>query len=120
MSSIESLKNQKSRWLLVAPVSGLVLTTVVNEEITINNITFVSSARLPYVRKRLGFPITINELKKIVGKKCFLNKIVFMLLAPSVELDLNQKKSSLSLLKMNCQLFLYLSLDGEEGVIMHV
>ncbi|SEO34928.1 hypothetical protein [Vreelandella aquamarina] len=74
MSSIESLKNQKSRWLLVAPVSGLVLTTVVNEEITINNITFVSSTRLPYVRKRLGFPITINELKKNRWEKVFFEK----------------------------------------------
>lgn len=55
MSTIERMKTQKSKWLLVAPVSGLVLTKAIDEEITVNEITFVSSARLPYVRKGLAF-----------------------------------------------------------------
>lgn len=64
MSSIDKVKSQKGSWLLVAPVSGLTLTKDVGEEISIDKITFVSQRRLPYVRKRLGFPMTIQELRE--------------------------------------------------------
>lgn len=74
MSTIERMKTQKSKWLLVAPVSGLLLTKSIDEEITVNEITFVSSARLPYVRKRLGFPVTLSKLKKSRGEKKFFEK----------------------------------------------
>lgn len=64
MSSIEKVKSQKGRWLLVAPISGLDITRDVGGELSIDKITFVSRNRLPHVRKRLGFPMTIGELRK--------------------------------------------------------
>lgn len=64
MGSIEKVKDQKGLWLFVVPVTGLVLTDDVNREITINKVTFVCKSKLPNIRKRLGFPLTIAELKK--------------------------------------------------------
>ncbi len=63
MTLIDKIKSQRGSWLLVAPVSGLKLTKEVGEEISIDKITFVSKKRLPRVRKRLGFPMTIGELR---------------------------------------------------------
>ncbi|BCO31060.1 hypothetical protein TspCOW1_11630 [Thiohalobacter sp. COW1] len=63
MTQIEDMKNEKGAWLFVVPVSGLTLTKSVSEEISIDKITFVSRSRLPRVRKRLGFPVTVGELK---------------------------------------------------------
>lgn len=64
MTSLDKVESQKGSWLLVAPVSGLTLTRDIGEEISIDKITFVSKKRLPHVRKRLGFPMTIGELRK--------------------------------------------------------
>lgn len=57
--------NLDSKWLFIAPVAGLNLTTDLNEEIRIGNVTFVSRKKLPRIRKRLGIPVTISELDKI-------------------------------------------------------
>jgi hypothetical protein len=62
--SPNKVKSEKGLWLFATPVNGLVLSEDIGQEITINEITFISNTKLPYVRKRLGFPMTIGELKK--------------------------------------------------------
>lgn len=74
MSAIEKLKNQKGCWLLVVPVSGLCLTDDVKREVSIDKITFVSREKLPYVRRRLGFPVTIKELAGRINPKSFFEE----------------------------------------------
>lgn len=68
--SIATTKNQKGLWLFVAPVSGLELSDAIGNEITIHKVTFVSKEKLPRIRKRLGFPMTIADLRK-GGKQVF-------------------------------------------------
>lgn len=77
MNSSNDIKNQKGCWLFVVPVSGLILTPSVNQEITIDQITFVSGSRLPRVRKRLGFPETIGNLRKKFSFDFFDKKSTF-------------------------------------------
>lgn len=64
MTSAAKLKSRKGLWLFVAPVRGLALEPAVNRELRVNNVTFIDRKRLPYVRKRLGFPYTIRELER--------------------------------------------------------
>ena len=64
MNSISKIKSEKGDWLLVAPVSGLSLKKAIGEEISIHKVTFVSRKRLPFVRRRLGFPTTIKDLRR--------------------------------------------------------
>lgn len=64
MSDIKKIKQQRGLWLFVVPISGLVLTKAVDEELVIDGITFVSREKLPRIRKRLGFPKKISELGK--------------------------------------------------------
>lgn len=64
MTSPERIQNQKGLWLFVMPVSGISFAKDTVNEIVIDKITFVSALRLPRVRARLGFPITLKELSK--------------------------------------------------------
>jgi len=61
--TLVKLKNRNGLWLFVAPVSGLILPKDIGEEFTVNKITFVSKNKLPRIRIRLGFPMTIGALK---------------------------------------------------------
>lgn len=58
------IKEQKGLWVFVVPISKLILTHSIGEEITINQITFISKRKLTFVRKRLGLPFTVSELKE--------------------------------------------------------
>jgi hypothetical protein len=64
-----SLKDKNGDWLFITPIDGLELTKDINEEFTVNRVTFVSREKLPRIRKRLGFPTTITDLTKVVSKK---------------------------------------------------
>ncbi len=59
-----AVKDTKGSWIYVAPVSGLKLTKSVNNEVTVQRVTFVTMDRLVRVRKRFGFTERISELKK--------------------------------------------------------
>jgi len=61
---MKAIKDQKGRWLFVAPVSGLILSPGINREILINKITFVNRSKMARIRKRLGFQLTVGDLKK--------------------------------------------------------
>ena len=53
----------RGTWIYVIPVSGLHLTNVVNEEIAIERVTFITVRKLVRVRKRLGLPEPISRLR---------------------------------------------------------
>jgi hypothetical protein len=53
----------RGTWVYVIPVSGLHLTSVVNEEVTIERVTFITVRKLARVRKRLGLPEPISRLR---------------------------------------------------------
>ncbi len=52
---------------MLAPVSNLTLTKAVDREVRVDRVTFVATARLPYVRKRLGVASRISSLIKNEG-----------------------------------------------------
>jgi len=53
----------RGTWIYLIPVSGLHLTNVVNEEIAIERVTFITVRKLARVRKRLGLPEPISRLR---------------------------------------------------------
>ncbi len=59
------MKKSKSDWLYIAPIRGLWLTSVIKNEIEIENVLFVSKEKLPRIRKKLGIPTVISELQNI-------------------------------------------------------
>lgn len=63
MTRVKEIENERGMWLFVAPISGLVLSKDIGEEILIDGIFFVTGVKLPRVRKRLGFPDKISKLK---------------------------------------------------------
>ncbi|MCK0137379.1 HEPN domain-containing protein [Arenibacter sp. S6351L] len=58
------IKDLKSKWLFVAPISGLELTESTNSEFKIGNVILVTKKKLPKIRKRLGIQYRISELSK--------------------------------------------------------
>ncbi|WP_290649979.1 hypothetical protein [Aquisalimonas sp.] len=74
MSALSELKSQKGLWLFVVPVSGIKLLDAIGQEITIDKITFVGRKKLPAVRKRLGFPLKISEIKSRIKKDDFFDE----------------------------------------------
>lgn len=67
--AMTSLQKKDGNWIFIVPIDGLVLTKVINNEITINRVTFVSKEKLPLIRKRLGIPIPLSELLKNIARK---------------------------------------------------
>ena len=59
------MTNDKSDWLFIAPIRGVVLSASINEELKIENVLFVSQRKLPIIRKRLKIPMTISEFPNI-------------------------------------------------------
>ena len=53
--SLEKLRSKTGSWVFAVPISGLKLSKEINEEVTINKITFTTNNKLPRIRKRLGF-----------------------------------------------------------------
>lgn len=64
MNSINEIESTDGTWLFLAPVRNLRLHKVVNYELTVNRVTFVDATKLPYRRKRFGFPYPMSEIKK--------------------------------------------------------
>ncbi len=56
--------NKEGTWVFLGPIRGLELTYSVSNEYKVEKITFFSARKLPYIRKRLGLPRPISELKK--------------------------------------------------------
>jgi hypothetical protein len=72
----------RGTWVYVIPVSGLRLTSVVKEEVTIERVTFISVRKLARVRKRLGLPEPISRLRLRYSMVDFLsdqNQVVAVL-----------------------------------------
>jgi len=67
MTTIHELQLEHGTWLFLAPVGGLELSEHVNYEYKLDKVTFISSARLPHRRKRLGFSQKISVLKNKTG-----------------------------------------------------
>jgi hypothetical protein len=61
--SIKKIPEQKGTWVFIAPISYLELTKETNYELRVDRVTFVDLSKIPRIRKRLGFPVTIKEFK---------------------------------------------------------
>ncbi len=57
------IQDTQGSWVNIVPVMGVNLTKAVNNEITINRVTFIAIDKLSRVRKRFGIRIKISELK---------------------------------------------------------
>lgn len=73
---MKKVEERNTSWLFIAPLENLELTEHVNGELKLCKITLISSKKLPYVRKRLGFKKRISELrdKKNFADQFFKNK----------------------------------------------
>lgn len=74
MSGVEQVKSEGGMWTFIVPVSGLTLTNDVSQEITVGSVTFVSRKKLPRIRKRLGFPWRLKELKEQTRESAFFEE----------------------------------------------
>ena len=54
----------RGRWVFVVPVSGVILTEAVRHEFLIKRVLLVAQKKLPRIRRRLGIPQRISELKR--------------------------------------------------------
>jgi len=57
-------RNRPGSWVAVVPVTRLILTAAVQREFRVERVVFVDSAKLPRIRRRLGIPYRISEIKK--------------------------------------------------------
>lgn len=65
------IKETNGSWIFIVPVSNLILSKEIGQEYRIRDVTFISAEKLPYVRKKLGFPSPISKIMK--GHKGHLN-----------------------------------------------
>lgn len=65
-------RDTKGVWTFICPIRNLILTKEIGEEVTVEDVIFVSSNKLPRVRKRLGMPVRLSSLglafKQVLGK----------------------------------------------------
>jgi len=54
--------NRPGEWVFVVPVSGVRLSSAVNNEFRIKRVLLISKDKLPRVRKRLGIPQRISQM----------------------------------------------------------
>lgn len=59
-----AIQSQDGSWVCLAPISNLVLSKAIDREITIGDVTLIDPERVVWVRKRLGFPVPLSELKR--------------------------------------------------------
>jgi hypothetical protein len=55
--------SEPGKWVFIVPVSGVILTKDVNNEFRIKRVLLVSQEKLPRIRRRLGIPQRISDLK---------------------------------------------------------
>jgi len=56
--------NKYGNWVFIVPISNLFLSDKLNKEYQIGRVSFISSDKLPRIRKRLGFYKKLSEIKK--------------------------------------------------------
>lgn len=74
-------KKYNSKWLFVAPISGVKIDAHIDKEIRIRNVVFITSDKLPKVRKRLGFPLRLSDYASLLinSKLGSKNEVKFFL-----------------------------------------
>lgn len=55
---------KKNSYLFFAPITGIQIARQLNREICIDRVTFISSQKLPRIRKRLGISQPLSEIRK--------------------------------------------------------
>jgi hypothetical protein len=51
------------KWVYIVPIKGVILTEAVNREFRIKEVLFVHKEKLPRIRRRLGIPRQLSELR---------------------------------------------------------
>lgn len=69
------LQDLQGSWVYIVPVMGLNLTDAVKNEITINRVTFISTKKLPRVRKKFGIRKKISDIKSTPMYKSFFSHL---------------------------------------------
>lgn len=70
------------KWIYITPIYNLEIADEINGEIKIGRVIFVDIKKVPYIRKRLGFPCVFSKINKdIVGKDFFNESKTFAILA---------------------------------------
>lgn len=64
MDTAKQISKQHGQWVFIAPISGLRLTSAVDNEFKVLRVTFVDRAKLPRISKRLGIPFNASETRK--------------------------------------------------------
>lgn len=73
MNDYMEIELRNDQWLFIVPITNILLTKVVDRELKIDRVTFISKGKLPYVRLKYNFPERISEMKKEVkGFKKFI------------------------------------------------
>lgn len=62
-TKLVKIKDRGGDWLFVTPIGNLALATEIGREFRIERVLFVHRDKLPRIRKRLGFPVKISEVK---------------------------------------------------------
>ncbi len=55
-------QNKPGEWVVIAPITGIKLTSATNNELRIKNVLIVSKSKLPRIRKRIGLPTRISNI----------------------------------------------------------
>lgn len=61
--------NVKKMWSLFVPIYNLTIADDIGGEYKIDRVTFVSSSKIPRIRKRLGLPELVSEYNKFFCHK---------------------------------------------------
>lgn len=64
METIQKIECAHGRWLILVPIHNLELTEHINRELLVDRVLFVSGGKIPRIRKRLGLPKPVSDLKK--------------------------------------------------------
>lgn len=56
--------NQSGNWSFIVPVTGVKLTNEVDNEFRIKHVLLIDKGKLPHIRRRLGIPQRISELRE--------------------------------------------------------
>jgi len=72
--------NEPGKWIFIVPVSGVILTDDVNNEFWIKRVLLVAQKKLPRIRRRLGIPQRISDLKRSYATRFFDSAQTFAVL----------------------------------------
>lgn len=63
MEQLNRIHEQDKSWVIIVPVSRVILTNAVNHEFRIGQVVFIDRRKLPRVRRRLSIPRRISEIR---------------------------------------------------------